>query len=116
VSDMYSSGDTAALLVMLLRCAQDKVNPVKGFNSFWEQIDASKGLSPNPDFAKALAAMEKLKKDNLDKEHLIDAAHYAIRDLLLELHNTGAWGVCKLVEPTYIKRLAELQSLEVVLE
>jgi hypothetical protein len=98
----YQGGDVAALLVLFFRNA----TPAAGeYKSFDEQLQAAATISDNEELADALRAIRKLQADD---PKLIEAAHFAVRDVLVALESTLMWGSCKFVNPDHIRRICNL--------
>jgi hypothetical protein len=102
MASTYTGGDVAALLVLFCRNATATAGQ---FGSFEEQLKAASDISDNDDFKGALMAIRKVQADN---PALIEAAHFAVRDVLLEVEKTLLWGSCKFVNPDHIRRICNL--------
>jgi hypothetical protein len=98
----YQGGDVAALLVLFFRNASPTATEYKSFD---EQLKAAASISDNEELADALKAIRKLQADN---PKLIEAAHFAVRDVLVALEATLMWGSCKFVNPDHIRRICNL--------
>lgn len=103
--DTYEGPDLAALLVLLMLNAKDGTQTVQLYGNFKEQVDASRALSSDPKFQRAMSAIAVLQEKS---PHVIESAHFAVRALLLELEATNLWGSCKLVHPEFIRAIAKL--------
>lgn len=103
IEPTYTYSDLAALLVALLRNTKEDGT---SYRSFQEQIDGSMSLgASNSQLGNALAVIQRFHRARPD---LFEAAHVAIRDLLVGLSQTEKWGVCAFVSPNQIRRIADL--------
>src|SRR5688572_10278812 len=116
-TEPIDNAELAAFIVMLFRVHKDPLpgstghDPTKPEDRFADQLKSvGERVPPGPSFRALRERIEGLKKLHNDTalRLKIEAAHHALFELFVEVHETGDWGGCKTVDMEQILQIAAL--------